>query len=233
MITKCNFTAIIPARAGSKRLPNKNLMKLAGKSLLSYSIDAAKNSKYIDSFLISTDIPQNVFDNTHSKKCFVRDRPNQLAQDNALMSDVVLDAIHFLKDKCQIQPEYIILLQPTSPMRSEKHIDEACELLLRSPDFLSVISVFEPSTHPNKMFIVEKNSKLEPLASIKDLERPKQLLPKVYAQNGAIYIFKTSAFEKQKTFFIQPCMPYEMSLINSIDIDTLDDFRMAAFFLEN
>lgn len=232
MLKNTQFTAIIPARAGSKRLSNKNLIILDGKSLLAYSMDAAHNSKYVNNCLLTTNIPMNYL-NDINKKCLVYQRPSCLTEDNSLMSDVVIDAIDFLDQKHQIKSEYIILLQPTSPLRTAKHIDQACELMLSAPDCESVISVFEPPSHPYKMFKVEKNNSLIPFKNISDLEKPKQTLPKIYAQNGAIYIIKTNAFKKHKSFYIEPCLPFVMSQTSSIDIDTMDDFKLAEFFLKN
>ena len=79
------------------------------------------------------------------------------------------------------------------------------------------------------MFSLEEDNSLIPFFDLEDLEKPKQHLSKVYAQNGAIYIARTDEFLKHKSFFIQPCLPYEMSLLKSIDIDTADDFKLAKF----
>ena len=128
MIGNKKLLAVIPARGGSKRLPRKNILDLSGKPMISWTIDAALGSKYIDRIVVSTDDQEIA---KISKDCgadipFIR--PLELATDYATSIDVVLNLIESLERNNEYY-DYIMLLQPTSPLRSTKNINESVELL--------------------------------------------------------------------------------------------------------
>jgi len=220
--------AIIPARGGSKGIKHKNIKKLAGKKLIEYSIEAALKCPYISRVIVSTEDPQikQVSLNCGAE---IFDRPLELASDTAKTNVVVKHVLEKLKQE-KDSPEYFVLLQPTSPMRTSDHLMSCIE------DFFEVdsscaISVTETEDHPYKNFIIE-NEMLEPLFDAKYLESPRQKLPKVFRPNGAIFLMSSELFLEKNTFYVQPAMPFYMSNETSIDIDTEFDFFLIESMLK-
>jgi len=221
------FLAIIPARGGSKRVPNKNILNLAGKSLISWSIEAAKKSKYIDDIVVSSDSDKILNIARKYSDIITIKRPDELATDIASSIDVIEHAIKYLNKNY----DYIILLQPTSPLRNEKHIDEAIELLMEKNGD-AVISVCEIDHPVEWCNILPENLSMENFILKDNLNKRSQDLPKRYRINGAIYICKTERFLKEKTFFINDNIyAYIMDRKDSIDIDEEIDFKMAEFLI--
>ncbi|MBC8555357.1 MAG: acylneuraminate cytidylyltransferase family protein, partial [Candidatus Brocadiales bacterium] len=146
MINNKRILAIIPARGGSKRLPRKNILDLAGKPPIAWSIEAALGSKYIDRVIVSTDDEEIAGISRKYGADVPFMRPNKLATDESSSVDVVLHVINTLKEKGR-ESEYIMLLQPTSPLRTMENIDEAVELL-QSSSSDAVISVCEAEHSP-------------------------------------------------------------------------------------
>ena len=138
---KPKVLALIPARGGSRRLPGKNLLKLCGEPITVWSIKAAQQSKYVDRIVVSTDSDEiaEVARAAGADVPFMR--PNYLASDTASSLDVVNHALNELNQKGQCY-EFIVLLQPTSPLRTSKHIDESFELL-QSKDADAIVGVTE------------------------------------------------------------------------------------------
>ena len=153
------------------------------------------------------------------------DRPAELAEDLATSQAVVRHALEVMAPAGRL-PEYFVLLQPTSPLRTGAHITACIEAFFRS-DAQSAVSVTETKESPFKAF-VEKNGALQPLFDIEALHAPRQTLPRVYSQNGAIYLTSSEAFLRTNRFFIPPVMPFVMDAAASIDIDTALDWRIAA-----
>jgi N-acylneuraminate cytidylyltransferase/CMP-N,N'-diacetyllegionaminic acid synthase len=221
-----SFLAVIPARGGSKRLPNKNILPLAGKPLIQWTIEAAKNSKYIDQIVVSSD-KDEILDIAKRYETISIKRPEALAKDEAKTVGVVLHVIESISEK----HDFIVLLQPTSPLRTSQNIDEAIELLF-SKNADAVISVCE-TDYP----ILWCNTLQEDLSmknfipeDIKD--KRSQDLPKYYRLNGAIYIVKTEKLKNEKTFFISGNIyAYIMDRINSVDIDEEIDLKVASALL--
>jgi len=220
--------AIIPARGGSKGLKNKNIKELAGKSLIEYSIEAALKCSYISRVIVST---EDLKIKQISQNCGaeVFDRPFELASDTAKTSDVVLHVLEKFQQENDC-PEYIALLQPTSPMRTSDHLLSCIEAFFES-DSACAISVTESEDHPYKSFIIE-NEILEPLFDIKYLESPRQTLPKTFRPNGAIFLISSELFLEKKVFYVSPAMPFYMSNETSVDIDTEFDFFMVESMLK-
>jgi CMP-N,N'-diacetyllegionaminic acid synthase len=220
------FLAIIPARCGSKRLPNKNILNLAGKPLIEWSIDAALKSKYIDKVVVSSD-DENIL-KIAKNKCNVIKRPKELATDTASTNDIIKHVLESLKEKY----DYIILLQPTSPLRNEKHIDEAIEFLdKKNAD--AVISVCEMEHSPLWSNTLSDDLSMKNFLKKEALKRS-QDLPKFYRINGAIYICKTDKFLEENTLFLKDnIFAYIMDKKYSVDIDDEFDFKFAEFLVEN
>jgi len=226
--------AIIPARGGSKRLPGKNLIELLGKPLIWYTIEAAKNSKYIDKVVVSTD---NLKIAEISKKYGVEviKRPKFLATDKSKSSDVVLHALEVLKKN--YVPDIFVLLQPTSPLRTAEDIDKSINIFLEK-NHDSVISVCEvPKPVIHYSFSPGKNY-LKPIFSWKYLkdfykDKVKEWNKKLYFENGAIYVISPDNFKKHKRFTLAKTFPYVMPKEKSIDIDTEADLWLCEKFMNN
>jgi CMP-N-acetylneuraminic acid synthetase len=122
-------------------------------------------------------------------------------------------------------PDYFALLQPTSPLRTAAHLDRCIEGLLRS-DASCAISVTEAEHHPFKAFFLDRG-KLKPLHERRSLHQPRQALPPVVRQNGAIYVLGTKRFLQERSFYVEPAIPFFMNAEDSVDIDSAFDLRVA------
>ena len=210
--------ALIPARNNSKSIVGKNLQKLGKKRLIDHTIDYAKSIPFFKQVILSTDIPVLLDEDLGIDK---RHRKPEHATDEALMFNVVEDAIsaYGLPDD-----EYLWLLQPTSPFRTKENAYEIRELLhAESPE--SLISVTDiGANHPNRTYTI-KDKNLYPLRYTNFVN--KQLLKPVYIRNGCFYVLKVGSFLKRKEFFMKPCIPYEMSAEQSVNIDSRLDLLLA------
>ncbi len=228
---KEKFIAIITARGGSKRLPNKNILNLGGKPLISWTIEAAKNSEFIQEVVVSTDSVeiQKISANNFVSTPFLR--PEYLSNDTATSFDVVNHCIEYYKTNLNREFEYLILLQPTSPLRTTEDINGAIKLLeTKKAD--AIVSICEMDHSPLWSNTIESDLSLEHFLRDEVKNTRSQDLPSFYRINGAIYICKVSEFLKQKTFFIDKnIFGYKMSRESSIDIDTKLDFAMADFLI--
>lgn len=219
--------AIIPARAGSKRVVNKNIRDLGGIPLIGWTLKDLYKSKYIDHAYVSTDSPliQEVARN-YNVDCDPL-RPDEFATDNASSADVVLDIINNVKTDFDI----ILLLQPTSPFRTIEDIDKALEYFIEK-SANSVTSVCETECHPSWTSSLPDDHSMEML--IKNIQRKRsQDLNVSYRLNGAIYIISVKAFREAKAFFADSlAFAYIMSRKDSIDIDTEEDLLFAKCLLD-
>lgn len=221
--------AIIPARGGSKGIPYKNIMDICGKPLIAYSIEAAKKSKYIDYTLVSTD-------DTKIKEVSLKYgasvpflRPEEISNDTAKSIDVVIHGINYLKENGE-EFDYVVLLQPTSPLRTCKDIDEAIETLIKREEE-SLVSVCEVEENPVLMRVIKDNS-LQEIMNFDGDNLRRQDLPTVYIFNGALYINKVSMLLKDKAFVDKKTLPYIMEKEKSIDIDNKIDAKLAELILK-
>jgi len=195
--------ALIPARCGSKGFKDKNIAKIKGKTLIELAVNVAKKCDIIDEIYISTDCKkyENIALKAGAKSFGLRDK--KLATDNAKSVDVVIDFLN----KFEKKPDYLLLLQPTSPLRTSQDIKNSFDILQNADSVVSVVEFNEP--HPYKLKVIE-NSKLKSFIKNTTSEIPRQQLPKVYALNGAIYFIKTEVLLKEKTFFPDNTKPYIM-----------------------
>ena len=215
------FLAIIPARGGSKRLPRKNLLDLCGKPLIAWSIEAALKSKYISKIIVSSDDEEILNIAKEYKADFIK-RPDELASDTATTFDALK---HTLENVGKY--DYVVLLQPTSPLRSEKHIDEAIELL-KEKNADAIISVCEMEHSPLWSNTLDENLDMSNFLRDEVLNKRSQDLPKYYRLNGAIYICKTDKLLENKGFFLKENIyAYKMNKKHSVDIDEEIDFIIA------
>lgn len=225
MFKNKTFLAIIPARGGSKRLPRKNILDLCGKPLISWSIEAGLKSKYVDKVVVSSDDTE-ILNISNEFKVQVIKRPNELASDTSTSFDAVKHAIDNLESY-----EYILLLQPTSPLRNQNHIDKAIEIL-EEKNADAVISVCEMNHNSVWSNTLDDSLSMEGFISDNLLNNRSQDLKKHYRLNGAIYLCKTDKLLKEKSFFLKKnIFAYVMNSNDSIDIDRKEDFELASLYL--
>jgi CMP-N-acetylneuraminic acid synthetase len=220
--------ALIPARGGSKGLPRKNLAVLGGKPLIAWTIEAASKAATLGRVFVSTE-DDEIADVAARYGATVIDRPPVLAGDDTRTEDVVLHALDHLAAQ-EEGAEFVALLQPTSPLRNETHIDQLIGGA-RQAGARCAWSVTPTAHHPWKM-LVKQDGMLEPVAGVDDLSAPRQSLPSAYRQNGAIYWLACDLFRRHRTFFVPPVHAFEMTADESVDIDTADDLRHCQSLLE-
>ncbi len=227
MLKDKSFLAIIPARGGSKRLPNKNIIDLCGKPLIAWTIEAGLKSKYIDALIVTSD-DDEILSIAKNFGADVIKRPDELATDTASSFDAVKHVIDSTK-----KYDYVVLLQPTSPLREECHIDESIEMLLeKNAD--AVVSLCEMEHNPLWSNTLDKSMSLQNFIRDDIKNKRSQDLPKYYRINGAIYICDTVELLKQQTFmFDKNIFGYAMNKNVSVDIDEKLDLLIAKAIMEN
>jgi len=217
--------AVIPARGGSKRLPQKNILPLAGKPLIKWTIEASLYSRYIDKVVVSSDDEEILKISVNAGAEIIR-RPKELAIDEASSFSVVEHVLSEL----EYNPDYLALMQPTSPLRNNKHIDEAIELLI-SKKVDAVISVCETEHSPLWMNTLPKNGSMNQFIKTKFKELRSQDLPIYYRLNGAIYLSEIHSLITNRSFWGDQTKAYIMPKKKSIDIDTSIDFELCKILI--
>jgi len=219
--------AFIPARCGSKALPGKNLASLNGLPLIIWTIRAALGVDVISKVVVSSD-GDEILDLAVREGADIVRRPCELSGDQALSIEAVLHALSQLNLTSGIG----LLLQPTSPLRTSVDIDKALRLFAEK-NASSVISGFESPYHPMKTFVGSEFGELTPLVSKEHPFLPRQLLPKAFCANGAIYVFNIRELIQKRSFYIEPCFIYEMSEDLSLDIDTEEDLKKVSLIMSD
>jgi N-acylneuraminate cytidylyltransferase len=212
--------ALITARGGSKGLPRKNVLIAGGKPLVAWTVEEAFSAKCIDRVVLSSD-DDEIMVAAKAAGCDIPfSRPAHLAGDIASSIDVVLHALDQLPGY-----EYVVLLQPTSPLRTAADIDAAFALMLEKAA-PSCVSVCEVDQSPYWMYRVEANNKLQRLLpEIRGVTR-RQDLPPIYVLNGAIYIARIDWLRANNNFVGLETVAYLMPKERSLDIDTAEDFEI-------
>lgn len=226
MIKGKKVLGLIPARGGSKRLPRKNILPFGGFPLIKWTIDAARNAHSLDYFILSSD-DDEIIDVAREFGCDAPfRRPASLSTDLASSVDVALHALDYFMDY-----DWIVLLQPTSPLRTSHHIDEVVNICERE-DVFSCVSVYATADEKNKLFYIGKNGCLQDFQQ--DVKKKSTGdARKTYSLNGAIYVVHKKFLEKNKSFFSNSTRAYVMPQWASIDIDTSEDFEVATQHLKN
>ena len=207
-------------------MPRKNVLDLAGKPLIAWTIEAGLKSKYIDKVIVTSD-DDEILSISQQYGAIAIKRPDELASDTA----TTFDAIKHTIDNVE-QYDYIILLQPTSPLRNDKHIDEAIELL-ETKNTDAVIGVCEMDHSPLWSNVLPHNGSMSNFLREEVLNKRSQDLEKYYRINGAIYICKTERLLKEKSFFLEDnIFAYKMDRKSSVDIDEEIDFYIAEAVIE-
>lgn len=227
MVNNKRVLGIIPARGGSKGLPGKNLKILINKPLIAWSIQAAKNSKYIDYFLVSTD-SEEISDTAKKWGADVPFlRPKELATDEAPSSWLIEHAILFLKEKGETF-DYVVLIEPTSPLRDSIDIDQALDKI-EEKSGEAIVSVCKAETiHPAFMFTINETGQMNTFLPGDDfVVLRRQDLEPVYFTEGSVYISKIDAYLEKKTFYHKGTLAYIVPKWKSIEIDDEIDFHIA------
>lgn len=223
VIRRYTVLALIPARGGSKGIPRKNILRVAGKPLIWYTIEAAKKSLLIDKLLVSSEDTE-ILDIARSYGADILRRPIELAMDDTPGIDPVIHAI-----SCYPNYDLLVLLQPTSPLRLPEDIDRAIELCVRKRAS-SCASVKLAYESPYWMYRLDNANRLIPIIGglVPDC---RQNLPKCYILNGAIYISKITFLKKTKSLLNKNTLAYIMPEDRSLDIDTMADVEIMMSFL--
>ena len=216
--------SLIPARGGSKGLPRKNIISLSGQPLISFTIKSSQAVKRINEVYTSTDDPEisEVAQKYNSK---VIPRPKYLALDHSSTDSVINHAIEYLKLN---KGDIIILLQATSPLRTQQHIEQALDLFIqKQPKIL--MSVYKPKECIFKGYKRTKNGYLQAIFNPDDPFKPRQEFEDVLFANGAIYIFKVEHFLEKKLIPRSNIFPFIMEQQDSVDIDQNSDLTYCEF----
>ena len=226
MIDGKKVLAIVPARGGSKRLPGKNRLILNNKPLIAWSIEAGLNSRYVDRVIVSTD-DQEIADISKvwgAEVPFIR--PQELASDHATTVDTIIHALNSVESGTE-NFDYVLLLQPTSPLRTSKHIDEAVEMMLEkcADSIVGVTEVSHPIEWSNTL---PDNLSMDDFISKEAYFTRSQDFPKRYQINGAIYLIKKESLIASGRMISEVnSIAYIMKKNDSVDIDDQFDFILA------
>lgn len=229
MSSSLKCLAIIPARGGSKGLPDKNIRLLDQKPLIQYSIEAALQSSCVTEVMVTTDSTEIAEISRHAGAAVPFLRPEELSNDEAKSIDVLQHAVDFYESHLKQHYAYIMLLQPTSPLRQVQDIEQAFATLLQY-EADSLQSVTLSHNHPYLLRELEEEQ-LVPYLKHEDSHLRRQDLKDVYALNGAIYIMKRDVLMIDHSLVGHRNCGYIMPEERSIDIDTAFDLRLAQFML--
>jgi CMP-N,N'-diacetyllegionaminic acid synthase len=227
MINEKSVIAIIPARGGSKGLPGKNIKELCGKPLIAWSIEAGLGSKYIDEVIVTTDSEEIA----HIARAFGASvpfmRPTELASDTATSFDAIKHTLDYCENELNKKFDYIVLLEPTSPLRDMNDIDMAIEQLLSNPQASALVGICKTESQ-NPAFLVKKNDENFLVGyenkNMKVLRR--QDISDVYFFEGSIYVSLIETLLTEKTFYHETTLGYEVPKWKALEVDDLDDFVM-------
>jgi len=225
------IVALIPARGGSKGLPGKNIKPLMGKPLISWTIEQALRSKYIDQVVVTTDKIKiaRIAKRYGADVPFIR--PKELATSSARGIDVLLHAVKYFENEGH-NFDLVLWLQPTSPLRKNVDVERAIKMLFRN-NAKAVVSVTRSEHHPWLNVRLTSDKRCMPLYKNVGKNKNRQELPVYYRINGAIYLSYIDSIKKTKSFVGKDTCAYIMPSERSVDIDTALDFEFAEFLLDN
>ena len=223
---------IIAARGGSKALPGKNLQPLLGKPLIAYTIDAANQAQLLDRTVVSTDASQiaDVARLHGASTPFLR--PPELAGDEISIYPTIIHALQWLEGEEGYPPDYAMLLQPTSPLRTAQDIDNSITIAVEK-NAVGVVSLCEVNHHPYHMKQVSSEGRIADFLRPDKAYHRRQELPPAYAPNGAIYLASPNLLVEHQTFYADRTYAYIMPPERSLDIDTPWDIYLAELILSS
>lgn len=224
-----NIIAIIPARGGSKEIPHKNVRNLCDKPLIAWTIEQGLKCKYLDKIIVSTDDHHisEISKQFGAQVPFLR--PKEISKDDSSTVDAVIHALNYYEIN-KYKVDIVVILQPTSPLRTSEDISMALKIFFENKDADSVVSVSKCNHSPYWSLKIE-NKFLKANFGDKYLNLRRQDLPDLFLPNGAIYISSKNNIQKNKGFFGKRTMPYVMPYERSIDIDSIIDLKLAEILL--
>jgi N-acylneuraminate cytidylyltransferase len=227
MIGDRSVLGLIPARGGSKGVPRKNLKLAGGKPLIAWTIGESLRSRYLDRVVLSSEDPE-IMSVAASLGCEVPfQRPAELSADSTPGIEPVLHALLELP-----KYDFVVLLQPTSPLRTADDIDACIEHCMHHQANCCV-SIVKCSEHPYLMFLREEGTRIRPLIPESSNVSRRQDYPDVFLMNGAVYVASTKWLQQSQTFLTEETIGFEMSRERSLDIDTEADFQELEMVLKN
>ncbi|MGB0383249.1 MAG: cytidylyltransferase domain-containing protein [Ardenticatenaceae bacterium] len=226
------FVGIITARGGSKSIPRKNVKLLAGKPLIAWTIEAALQSDGLNRVIVSTDDQEiaQVARQWGAEVPFMR--PAELAQDETPSIFAILHTVNWLDKFESYQPDFVMCLQPTSPLRTAQDIDAVIELTLQKK-VDSVVSVTPVDHHPYWVKKVDDNGRIHDFVTLNQPISRRQDLPAVYGLNGSIYLAHREVLLERKGWYTEQTLGYIMPPKCSFDIDTPWDFYLVDLILKD
>jgi len=214
---------VVTARGGSKRLPGKNIRPLAGRSLIARTADAIADSGLAGPVLLTTDDKDIAAEGQRNGMQVPFLRPAQLATDTATTADTVLHALDWYRNHSGTDPDTVMVLQPTSPLRGGKCLQDSVAMLSARPQANSVVAVTALDLPSTSLFLTDAEDFLQPLST--DMRHP------LYAPNGAVYLTRTAALRRESSVYAMPMLPLIMDPQRSIDINTAADWSLATAIL--
>lgn len=227
-----NILAIITARGGSKTIPRKNIRDVAGKPLIAYTIEAALASRHVTRTLLSTDSPEiaAIGRSWGAEVPFLR--PAELALDTTIGVAPVIHAVEWLAAHEACQPDYVLLLQPTSPLRTAADIDGAVDLAVaKSAD--AVVGLTPAEIHPHWMKHIDADGRMVNITPLEKADRNRQDLPATYYVNGAIYVIRPAVLLAEQTLFPPGTFAYVMPPERALDVNTPWELRLVDLVLRD
>lgn len=227
MIDGKSVLAIVPARGGSKGLPGKNIRELCGRPLIAWSIQAGLGSSYVDEVMVTTDSPEiaSVAEAFGAVVPFLR--PADLASDVATSFDVIRHVLDFYKTDLKRSFAYVVLLEPTSPLRDKQDVDGALLQLVSNSQATAITGICKTESQ-NPAFLVRRDAAgfISGYESTDMKVLRRQDIADVFFFEGSVYISETEALVRHKTFYHAQTMGYEVPKWKSMEIDDMDDFVM-------
>lgn len=223
---------LVPARGGSKGVPGKNIADVGGRPLIAWSIDAGRGAHHRGRVIVSTDSAEiaEIARRHGAEVPFLR--PAELAGDDAPSLDMALHSLQWLEANENYRPDYLVLLQPTSPLRESVDVDAAIEMaVLRNAD--AVVSVSPASCHPYWTRMLGSDGQLQEFMHPPIPAGRRQDLPEVFGLNGAIYLIKPEVLAAKRTWYPQGAYGYVMPPERALDIDTPWDLHLADLIMHD
>jgi len=237
MVNQREILAVIPARGGSKGIPRKNIREFAGYPLIAYSIAAGLQAEQVTRILVSTDDEEiaQVAHDFGAEVPFLR--PSELAQDGTPDLPVFEHVLDWLEDNEGYQPDFVVQLRPTSPIRPRGLLDRAIQILIDNPQKDSVRGVVPAGQNPYKMWQIDGQGQLIPLLSLTSIKEPynapRQVLPPVYWQTGHIDVIRSDVILEKQSMTGDRILPVRIDPAYAVDIDTPKDWERYEWLVQD
>jgi len=232
MFNNKRVLAYIPIRSGSKSIPDKNIIDVCGKPLVAYSIEAAKNSKYVDKVIVSTDSSKyaDVVKTYGAEAPFLR--PPELASDTAVEMDACQHMLQWVESNWSEKYDIVLKLEATSPLRISEDIDKAIEKL-EEKNADTILTVTEAFTHPFWMNILPEDHSMKNFISKDVARKNRQQLPKYYQLDGLVYVAKWNFLKQHKTWFADNSYATITPNSRAVDIDSQVQLNLVRIIMKN